>query len=113
MQPSRSRGCSQTNTIPPSPRDPRDTIHRDKLHIKKSGDALDTTNSFREVPPTIIQARIASPNRFSGKNTGPLARAEQLGVFRDVLPDTRRRPADERLEIVGQPVMPVVDHLST
>src|SRR5437868_1209122 len=34
--------------------------------------------------------------------------AEHLGVFRDVLPDARRRPADDRLEIVGQPVIPVV-----
>jgi hypothetical protein len=40
--------------------------------------------------------------RLSWKNTGRLARPEQLGVFRDVLPETRRRPADDRLEIVGQ-----------
>ena len=37
-----------------------------------------------------------------------LARTEQLGMLRDVIADARRGPSDDRLDVVGEPIVPVV-----
>ncbi len=73
----------------PAPsRDHRDTVLRDKLNIKKSGDALDTTNSFREVPPIKSQGRRTQELRKSprGRFLRHFSRADCFPIMGGTFP---------------------------